>query len=111
MQSAASLPGVLTLFTVPKPFRGRIADIQRNAIESWRALDPDVQIILIGDEFGVLEAALEAGVEHVGELAVNERGTPRLDSAFARVESAARHPLWCFVNADIVLLDDFLPAI
>ena len=102
---------MLTLYTVPKPFRGHIGDIQRNAIASWRALDPDIQVVLVGDEDGVAEAAREAGVEHVGALTRNERGTPRLDSAFERVETVARHPLRCFVNADIVLLDDFLPAV
>ena len=102
---------MLTLFTVPKPFQGHIGDIQRNAIESWRALGPLVQIVLIGDEDGVEEAAREAGVDHVGELVRNERGTPRLDSAFERVETVARHPLWCLINGDIILLDDFLPAV
>jgi len=102
---------VLTLFTIPKPFRGHIGDIQRNAIESWRALRPEVQIVLVGDEEGVEAAARSAGVEHVDRLARNERGTPRLDSAFEGVEAVARHPLWCLVNADIVLLDDFPAAV
>jgi len=102
---------VLTLFTVPKPFRGHIGDIQLNALESWRALDPAAQVVLVGDEDGVEDAARETGVDHVGGLARNERGTPRLDSAFELVEDVARHSLWCFVNADIVLLDDFLPTV
>jgi glycosyltransferase involved in cell wall biosynthesis len=102
---------VLTLFTVPKPFRGHIGDIQRNAIESWRSLVPNIQIILVGDEDGVAEAVRDTGVEHLGGLAQNERGTPRLDSAFELVENVARYPLWCYVNADIVFLDDFLPAV
>lgn len=102
---------VLTLFTVPKPFQGHIGDIQRNAIESWRALGPLVQIVLIGDEEGVEEAARDGGVGHVGNLARNDRGTPRLDSAFECVETVARHPLWCLINGDIILLDDFLPAV
>jgi hypothetical protein len=112
-RSAASLgsAAVLTLFTVPKPFHGHVGDIQRNAIESWRALGPLVQVVLIGDEDGVEEAAREGGIEHVGNLARNDRGTPRLDSALERVEAVARHPLWCLINGDIILLDDFLPAV
>jgi hypothetical protein len=55
----------------------------------------------------VEEAARDAGVEHVGGLTRNDRGTPRLDSAFECVASVARSSLWCLVNADIVLLDDF----
>lgn len=102
---------MLTLFTIPKPFRGHFGDIQRNAIESWRALRPSLQIVLVGDEEGVEQAARDAGVEHVGGLATNERGTPRLDSAFALVDGIAINPLRCLVNADVVLLDDFLPAV
>ena len=101
---------MLTLFTVPKPFRGHIGDIQRNAIESWRALHHDVQVVLVGDEEGVERAARDAHVEHVGGLARSDRGTPRLDSAFERTATVARWPLWCFVNADIVLFDDFRRA-
>jgi hypothetical protein len=102
---------VLTIFTIPKPFRGHLADVQRNAIESWRALRPDVQVILVGDEEGVEDAARAAGVEHAGGLAQNDRGTPRLDSAFECTSRLARWPLWCLINADIVLLDDFPLAV
>jgi hypothetical protein len=102
---------VLTIFTVPKPFRGRVGDIQMNAIESWLALRRDVQVVLVGDEEGVEQAARVTGVEHVGELARNARGTPRLDSAFEAAATVAEWPFWCYVNSDILLLDDFLPTI
>lgn len=109
--AGCTLDLMLTIFTVPKPFRGDVGGIQRNAIESWRALRPDVQVILVGEEEGVEEAARDAGVDHVGSLARNDRGTPRLDSAFECAASVAQCSLWCFVNADIVLLDDFPQAI
>jgi hypothetical protein len=101
---------VLTLFSIPKAFAGHLGEIQRNALRSWCAL-PEVQVVLVGDEDGVSDAAREAGVEHVGGVLTNEHGTPRLDDAFARVEDIAQQPLRCFVNGDIVLLDDFLPAV
>ncbi len=82
--------------------------IQWNALRSWCAL-PDVQVVLVGDEAGVAAAAHEIGVEHVGGIAVSGSGTPLLDDAFARVESIARKPLRCFVNADIIFGED-LPA-
>ena len=107
----AILPRVLTLLTIPKPFVGHIGDIQRNALESWLGLRNDVQIVLIGDEPGVADVAREMGVQHVGGVETSERGTPRLDSAFSLAETVARHPLWSLVNADIILLEDFLPAV
>jgi hypothetical protein len=102
---------VLTLLTIPKPFDGQIGDIQRNALESWTALRSGVQIVLLGDEPGVADTARELGVQHVGGIETSERGTPRLDSAFSLTETVARHPLWSLVNADIILLEDFLPAV
>ncbi|MSO96208.1 MAG: hypothetical protein EXQ81_10540 [Thermoleophilia bacterium] len=102
---------MLTLFSIPKPFVERTAEIQLNALRSWVALGDDVQVVLLGNDAGVAEAARTVGVEHLPSLLCNEQGTPRLDSAFAEVDAVARHPLRCFVNADIVLLDDFLPAV
>jgi hypothetical protein len=101
---------VLTVLSVPKPFVGRIGEIQRRALASWIALGQDVQVLVLGDEDGVGEAAREAGAEHLPDLALNEYGTPRLDSALAAAGAAARQPLRCFVNADIVLYDDLLVA-
>lgn len=100
---------MLTIFSVPKPFEGRIGEIQRRAVASWTALGEDVQVLLLGDEAGTAETAREAGAEHLPELARTEHGTPRLDAAFAAAGSVARHPLRCFVNADVVLFGD-LPA-
>lgn len=105
-------PGrVLTILTIPKPFVGRIGEIQRNALESWMGLGHGVQILLIGDEPGVADVARELGVQHVGGIERSERGTPRLDSAFAAAATVADFPLWSLVNADIILLEDFLPAV
>jgi hypothetical protein len=101
---------VLTLFSIPKPFEDLVDTIQRNALRSWCALD-GVEVLVLGDEPGTADTAAEFGVQHLGGLVTNERGTPRLDDAFARVEATARYPLRCFVNADIVFLDDFRPAL
>jgi hypothetical protein len=102
---------VLTILTIPKPFVGQIGEIQRNALESWRALGRGVQIVLIGDEPGIAEVAHETGVQHLGGIEKSKHGTPRLDSAFSLTETVARFPLWSLINSDIVLLDDFLPAV
>lgn len=101
---------MITFFTIPKGFSGRSDWIQRNAVGSWTRVVPDGQVILFGDDPGVAEAAAELGVEHIPELERTEFGTPRLDGAFSRAREAARSPLLCFVNADIVLLDDFRSA-
>jgi hypothetical protein len=102
---------VLTVFSIPKAFTGHVGVIQRNAVRSWAALGEDVQVVLVGDDPGVAEAARDLGVAHAPTVARSDRGTPRIDDAFATVDRIAEHPLRCFVNADVVLLDDLLPAV
>ena len=101
---------MLTVFTAPKAMTGDADLIQRNAIGSWLRLDPDVQVVLVGDDPGVAEAAAELGAEHVAGVPPNEHGTPRLDSVFAAARAVARHRLLCFANGDIVLGPDFTDA-
>ena len=102
---------MLTIFTIPKPFQGHIAVIQRNAIQSWAELGPECEIILFGDDKGVAETATEFGTRHVANVSKNEYGTPLLDFVFERAQQLASYDLLCYINADIMLLDDFLPAI
>ncbi len=101
---------MLTIFTVPKPFRGHIGVIQRNALGSWTRLEPRCQVIVCGEEEGAAEAAAECGAEFVPEVARNEYGTPLLSSVFALAAERARYAVLCYVNADIVLLPDFIAA-
>jgi hypothetical protein len=102
---------LLTLFTTPKPFRGHSGVIQRNALQSWTLLKPRPQIILIGDSPGAREIAEELGLEYAQEVEKNEFGTPLLRSIFHIGQSRARHPLACYINADIILPDSFLEGV
>ncbi|MFQ5804384.1 MAG: hypothetical protein ACE5JQ_15955 [Candidatus Methylomirabilales bacterium] len=102
---------MITFFAVPKPFRGHIGTIQRNAIGSWTRLSPSCQIILFGDEEGTAEVAQELGVQHVPEVVRNEYCTPVLDDVFGKAQRMASHNIVCYVNCDIILLDDFMTAV
>ena len=102
-----SLP-LLTLFSAPKPFSDpHIATIQRNAITSWTKL-PEVQVLLLGDEPGLAEAARELGVGHVAELARSPSGAPRMDAMFRLAREKCPARLYCIVNADIILFPGFV---
>jgi len=37
----------LTIFAIPKAFRGHIGVIQRNAIETWTRMRPAPQVLLL----------------------------------------------------------------
>ncbi len=102
---------MLTIFTTAKPFRGHIGVIQRNALQSWKALYPDIEIILLGDDEGAAEAAQKFGLRHEPFAERNERGTKRLDYLYARAQAIAKHEVLCYINCDIILMQDFRRAI
>lgn len=101
----------LTLFTAPKPFtHPHIATIQRNAIRSWTHLGEGVQVILFGEEPGLAQAAAELGVVHLPDVERNAQGTPLVSSMFALARQNSPAPLLACVNADILLMPDFVRA-
>jgi hypothetical protein len=102
---------MLTIFSIPKPFKGHIETIQRNAIQSWTLLRPQPDIILFGNEEGTAQVAAEFGLRHEPEIASNEYGTPLLDDLFRRAQLSASSEWMCYVNADILLLSDFGSAV
>ncbi len=99
---------MITFFSTPKPFRGHIGIIQRNAIQSWKLAHPEAEVILFGNEEGAAEAARVLGARHEPEVDRNSHGTPLLSSLFSRADHLARHDHLCFLNADIMLTEDFL---
>jgi hypothetical protein len=101
----------LTIVAVPKPFRADIGVIQKNALASWLCLPAAVQVVLVGSEDGVAEIAGEADVTHLPRVASSEFGTPLFDDVLRQAEAAATAPLICFVNADVILLADFIAAV
>lgn len=101
---------MLTIFSTPKPFKGHIEVIQRNALQSWKRLYSEVEVILFGDDEGAAEICREFGLRHEPEVLRSALGTKRLDSIFSRAQETARHANICYVNCDIVLTQDFVEA-
>jgi hypothetical protein len=102
---------MLTIFTTAKPFEGHSAIIQRNALQSWKLLHPDVEIILFGDDDGAAEVACQLSIRHEPHVERNELGLKRIDYYFDRAQEIARHDLLCYVNCDIILTANFCPAV
>jgi hypothetical protein len=102
-QIRTSTSFLLTLFSTPKAFIGPVARLQRNALANWKALGPEVEILLMGDDLGVAEAAEEFGCRHVSGIARNARGTPLVDDIFRKGRKIASAPLLCYINADILV--------
>lgn len=101
---------LITLFSAPKPFTDpHIAMIQRNAIKSWTLL-PDVNVILLGEEIGLAEAAKELGVKHISTVERNTNGVPLISSMFQLARENSNSELLCIINADMILMPDFVEA-
>jgi hypothetical protein len=96
---------MLTIFSIPKPFRGHIGVIQRNAVASWVRLADEV--ILFGNEEGAAEAARDLGAKHVPDVRTNPFGTPLLDDVFSKAEAISSTPFLTYSNGDIILREDF----
>jgi hypothetical protein len=99
----------ITFFTAPKPFVGHIGVIQNNAIKSWSLL-PNSEIILCGKDDGIEEAAKRFNAKWIPEIETSQFGTPLLNAIFRQSIEQANNPLVCYINADIMLSDDFLRA-
>jgi hypothetical protein len=102
---------MLTIFALPKPFRGHTGAIQHNALASWTRLRPRPEIILFADEEGTAQVAQEIGGRHVPTIQRSGQGTPLLNHLFEQGQALARYDTVCYVNADIVLLGDFMKAV
>jgi hypothetical protein len=101
----------LTLFTAPKPFTNpHIATIQRNALQCWKNLGDEVEVIVVGEESGLAEAAAALSIAHLSGVRRNAQGTPLVSSIFELARQASQSPLLAFLNADMLVLPDFIQA-
>jgi hypothetical protein len=101
----------LTIFATPKPFRGRFDRIQHNAIATWAALGDEVDVLLVGDDEGTEAACTEHGVRFAPEVRRSPKNVPLLDDLWRIGQQDAAGDRCLFVNADIMLTDDLLPAL
>lgn len=101
----------IAIVAAPKAFRGHTGLIQRNAVASWRQLGPDVEILLGGVEEGLAYVARSHGAKLLGPIAPGIDGPPRVDDLFGLARAATRADLVAYVNADIILMPDWLAAV
>jgi hypothetical protein len=102
---------MITIFAIPKPFKGHNNIIQRNALKSWLQLKPECEIFLFGDDEGVKETAEELGVINIPTIEKNEFGTPLVSSAFNYVQEIAFNDILIYANADIIFFQNIIDTI
>lgn len=74
-------------------------------------LRPKPDIILFGSEDGTAELAEEVKARHVPDVSCSPSGTPLVNSLFECAEAFSANDVLAYVNADIILLGDFLSAV
>lgn len=102
---------MLTIVATARAFYNHHALIQRNAIQSWLALTPKCEIILIGDDPGTKAVADEYHIAHKPDIAYNGSGLKLMDSFLDIAQRSAHFNIMAWLSADIILMSDFLPAI
>ena len=103
------MQALITIFSSPKPFSDpHIATIQRNAIQSWLHLGDVVNVLLIGEEPGIEQVVDEYSLDHIPAVDRNQSGTPLVSSIFNLARDRSKSPFMAYVNADILLLPDFI---
>ena len=103
---------MLTIFSSLKPVSIPFADnVQRNAIESWLALDLPLEILLLGNDEGTAEIAAEYGLRHNPNVHYQRGAPPLVGHLFARAQELATFNTLMFVNSDVMLISDFVPAL
>jgi hypothetical protein len=102
---------MLTLFSIPIAFQGHAGTAQWNALQSWKRLHPEIEVILFGDEPGTREVCQQLGLRHEGKIALSPAGVPLLNEVFGRVNRVASHRLLCYANGDMILTADLVKAV
>lgn len=102
---------VITILASPKPFVGVASTHQMNAIRSWLALAPGVEVILFDDAPGTAEAARRLGVKHVPEVERSPRGVPYFGAIAAYAERNGRYETQAYLNCDLVATGTLLAMI
>jgi len=89
------------------PFVGHRRIIQRNAIESWLAIIPKAEIILLGDDEGTIEICDEYNLKCIPKIGKNKLGTPLVSSIFTEAEKSSVNDVMWYINSDIILMSKF----
>ncbi len=103
---------MIFIYSHPKPWVSEFKLIQECAITSWIALRDDVNITLLGKDYGTLEKCTEYGINYCANIECNEYGTPLVSSIFDTITKRSNQDdIICYINADIVLSSDFIDTI
>ncbi|GJM89049.1 hypothetical protein PR202_ga05645 [Eleusine coracana subsp. coracana] len=110
---ARAAPPRITIFSVPWPPPEGSPARQELAVRSWLALPGNVSVVLLGASPTAAALAARLGRRVTVEAAVDSAftGTPFFHSMVARAQAASDSDICVLVDAEIVLLPEFVSAL
>ena len=102
---------MITIFSTAKDFVGDDKIRQENALNSWRSISNEIEIIIFDKSQGTEEASKNINAVYVPNIELSAYGTPILSDLFNRANQIAKFSTLCYINADIILPGNFLSAI
>jgi len=104
---------MLSILTSCKSFTGPAGPLQCRAIYNWRALHPNIEIILYGKTDGVDAVIREFDVRYIPDIGATAKGIPYFNAIAEHATTHALYDTQLYVNADILLprkLLDLIPT-
>lgn len=98
---------MITLFTTTKDFAGMNRSNQLNAIRSWLFSSYKPEVLIFGRSTGIDELGSHPNLKIIEKVKTTSTGAPFANEMFNMVSSAASNDICCFLNADILLTDNF----
>ena len=102
---------MLSFFSAPKFCSGDTRIIQFNAIRSWAKIYPQCEIIIFSKDGSSDELINELNLRVVRNFECNKYGTPIVNDLFHQAQKIASNDILCYVNSDIILLNDFITSV
>ena len=102
---------MFTILTTAKDFDSNFKLIQINAINSWRSLSDDIEIIIFGFSKGVDEYAKTIKATHIPKIKCTDSGIPLISDMILQGTKLAKFDILLLVNADIILPNKFIDII
>ena len=98
---------MITIFTTTKDFTGINRTNQLNAIRSWLNSPFMHQVIIFGRSSGCEELGIHSNLEFHEQVKTSSTGAPYVNQMFDAASKISKHPVCCYVNADIIFPHNF----
>ena len=102
---------MITLFSTTKNFDGINRSNQLNAIRCWLSASCNPQVIIFGKSVGYESLGNHPNLFFTEPVRLTETGAPYGNEMFDTVNKITKHPICCYVNADILLPSKFFESV